>query len=83
MTGSDIVLTAHAEDMLAERNIERAWIESTIRNPQALESDPTQPDAFRAFRAIAERDGRTLRVVYVQDQNTIRVLTAFFDRGRR
>ena len=37
----------------------------------------------RAFRPIAERQGRVLRVVYTLDNNEIRVVTAFFDRARR
>jgi hypothetical protein len=82
MSVPDIVLTAHAEDMLIERSIHLSWVEETIRNPEALEHDPSRAGAFRAFRRIAERDGRYLRVVYVQDDGKVRVLTAFFDRGR-
>ena len=68
--------------MLIERQIELAWVETTIREPQAVEPDPTRPGVFRAFRRITERDGRFLRVVYVPSGDTIRVLTAFFDRTR-
>jgi hypothetical protein len=83
MTFPEIVLTGHAEDMLIERRIDRSWVEETIRNPEALEDDPAQAGAFRAFRRIPERDGRYLRVAYVQENEKVRVLTAFFDRGRR
>jgi hypothetical protein len=39
--------------------------------------------AFSAHFAPLLNDGRILRVVYVADDRTARVLTAFFDRGRR
>ena len=83
MAAPAIVLTAHAEDMLVERNIDRSWVEAAIHSPEALEDDPSQPGALRAFRRVAERDGRYLRVVYIQENDNVRVLTAFFDRGRR
>ena len=78
-----LTLTRHAEDMLIERGIERAWVEATISHPDTVESDPMRPGVVRAFRKIAERDSRSLRVVYIQNSDKIRVLTAFFDRGRR
>jgi Domain of unknown function (DUF4258) len=82
MANADIVLTAHAEDMLVEREIDRSWVEATILNPAALEADPSQTGAFRAFRRIPERGDRYLRVVYIREADRIRVITAFFDRGR-
>jgi hypothetical protein len=75
--------TRHAEQMLAERNIERQWIENTIRNPEAIEPDPTRPGVFSAFRSIPERGGRVLRVVYAAAGTTVRIITAYFDRTRR
>ena len=73
----------HARAMLTERVIEREWVERTILAPQATEPDPRHPDRVRAFRPVAERDGRVLRVVYVPAGQTYRVITLFFDRGRR
>jgi hypothetical protein len=77
------LFTQHAEEMLVERRIDRAWVEATVQNPDAVEPDPTRPDVFRAFSRIAERDGRFLRVVYAPDGDTIRILTVFFDRTRK
>lgn len=54
----------HALDMLAERSIDRAWIERTVLVPETTEPDPKHPERTRAFRAVPERDGRVLRVVY-------------------
>jgi hypothetical protein len=68
--------------MLVERKIEASWVELAIREPEAVEPDPLRPGVLLAFRRVPERGGRFLRVVYVQDSNLIRVLTAFFDRNR-
>jgi hypothetical protein len=64
-----IAYTKHALTMLAERGIERAWVERTILEPASIEPDP-KPPAMRAFRAVPERDSRVLRVVYVPDGET-------------
>ncbi len=68
--------------MLAERGIEREWINSTIDRPDEVLPDSTRENVFRAFRSIPERDGRVLRVVYSQSESEIRVITAFFDRAK-
>ncbi|UVF22782.1 DUF4258 domain-containing protein (plasmid) [Microvirga terrae] len=72
----------HAIKMLAEREIEREWVECTILAPETTEPDPKHPERVLAFRSIPERDGRVLRVVYVPGAGTHRVVTLFFDRGR-
>jgi len=77
-----ILFSPHALDMLAERSIERVWVERTVREPDVAGADPLRPDRIRAFRAIPERGGRVLRVVYVQAGEDIRIITAFFDRSR-
>ena len=68
---------------MAERQIDRAWVEATILQPDTTEPDPKHPERVRAFRAVRERDGRVLRVVYVPHQNHYRVVTLFLDRGRK
>lgn len=83
MPGPRLVLTRHAQDMIEEREIDLSWDEQTISAPAYKEQDPARPEVIRAFRRIAERDGRMLRVVYAADNDTIRVLTVFFDRKRR
>jgi hypothetical protein len=75
--------TQHAVAMLAEREIDRNWVEQTILHPDETEPDPRHPDRHRSFRAIPERDVRVLRVVYVQSGMSDRVITLFLDRGRR
>jgi len=80
MAETRLIFTQHAEDMLVERRIERAWVEATIREPEALDADPAQPGVLRAFRRVPQRSGRVLRVVYVQTNDIVRVVTVFFDR---
>jgi Domain of unknown function (DUF4258) len=69
--------------MMAERGIKKDWIETTIAEPDTTEPDPARPDVRRAFRTVPENGNRILRVVYATLGDTIRVVTAFFDRGRR
>ncbi len=51
--------------------------------PDSVEPDPKHPDRLRAYRAVPERDGRVLCVVYVPSSDGARVATMFLDRGRR
>jgi hypothetical protein len=83
MSKPRIVFTHHAQTMVTERGIKKEWIERTLSEPEAHEVDPRQSDVLRAFRSIPENGNRVLRVVYTSIGDTIRVVTAFFDRGRR
>lgn len=83
MSEPQIVFTRHAETMMAERGIKEEWITTTIAEPDTTEPDPVRPDVQRAFRMIPENENRILRVVYATLGDTIRVVTAFFDRNRR
>lgn len=76
----NIVLTAHATEMAAERAIKEAWIRETLHSPTRVENDPRIGGRKRAFRRIPEFGNRWLRVAYVEETDVIRVLTAFFDR---
>ena len=78
-----LIFTRHAQTMMAERGIEEDWITRTVAEPEATEVDPKQSDVRRAFRTIPENGNRILRVVYASIGDTVRVVTAFFDRGRR
>nr|WP_047577953.1 DUF4258 domain-containing protein [Methylobacterium sp. ZNC0032] len=76
------IYSDHANEMLAERGLQREWVERTILDPDALERDPKHPDRVRAYKALPERDGRVLRVVYVGMGEAFRVITLFLDRSR-
>ena len=64
----DFELTAHAATVIAEREIDIAWITRTLERPDRTETD---------------RDDRILRVVYNPSVNPLRVVTAYFDRRQR
>jgi hypothetical protein len=78
-----IILTRHAETKMLERGIQLDWIERTIRNPQWTEPEPRDPFAERRFAPVPEFGSRMLRVVCVETESAIRVITATFDRGAR
>ena len=78
-----VVLTHHAETKIAERGLQLIWVEQTAREPDWTEPEPDDPQAERRFRAVAAREGRVLRAVCVETKNTIRIITAMFDRGAR
>jgi len=43
MANLDHIFTRHAQDMLAERGIDRQWVRATIDNLETIESDPHRP----------------------------------------
>jgi len=77
----EIVLTNHAQHVAGERGISRAWIERAAWEPSWTEPDPT--GAERRFHVIEEHDGRILRIVCVETDTELRVITVFFDRNAR
>ncbi len=83
MADPRFVYTKHAQDMLGERDLKQEWVELTVDQPEAVETDPGRPGVVRAFRAIPERGGRILRVAYTLVGKTTHIVTVFFDRGRR
>ncbi|MFD0938379.1 DUF4258 domain-containing protein [Methylobacterium trifolii] len=83
MPERSFVYTTHAVETLAHRAIEPGWVEAAVLAPDAEEPDPVYPERTRAYRAVPERGGRILRVVYAQDGSTCRIITAFLDRGRK
>ncbi|HEX4768508.1 MAG TPA: DUF4258 domain-containing protein [Lichenihabitans sp.] len=78
----NIVFSRHAEDMLTEPELMRDWMKRAVSDPDWTEPD-SHPGRIRSFRAIPERDMKMLRVVHVRDEETCRIVTAFFDRKRR
>ena len=78
-----ITYSTHAEQVMIERDLERAWIEAAIQNPDWTEPDPLDPAVERRFLAIPAREGRILRVAVTENDDTILVVTAFLDRNAR
>ena len=77
------ILTRHAETKMHERGIRLEWIERTIRNPDWIEPEPRDSTAQRRFGPVPEFGGRMLRVVCVETESAVRVITVTFDRGAR
>jgi hypothetical protein len=79
----DYFLTQHARRVIVERNIEIEWMERTLSAPALRERDPDDPGLERLYLAIPECDGRVLRVVVDVSVVPVRVVSVFFDRGKR
>ena len=76
-------LTAHAERVIAEREIPLAWVARVLSRPTKTEPDRQDPTLRHALAEIPEHGGRVLRVVYNETTQLWIVITAYFDRGQR
>ena len=76
-------LTEHAQDVLAEREIQTAWLERTLDHPERVESDRSDPELEHRLLRIKEYGNRVLRVIVNKNRSRVRVVTAYFDRGVR
>ena len=78
-----IVLTDHARQRLRLRGIQQDWAAAAAITPEWIEPEPRHAGAERRFRAIPEFGGRVLRVVTIETDATIRIITVTWDRGAR
>jgi hypothetical protein len=76
-------LTAHAANVLIERQIPLEWVARVLAQPMRFEADRHDPTLRHALAAIPENDGRVLRVVYNDTIRPWQVVTAYFDRKER
>jgi hypothetical protein len=76
-------LTDHAAAVIAEREIDIAWVARVLARPERTEKDRSDPALTHALARIAERDDRVLRVVYNASVNPPRIVTSYFDRRQR
>lgn len=75
--------TAHALLVMAERGIEKRWVEQVLENPRHTLKDRVDPDLLHAVAPVPEFGGRVLRVVYNHTVEPRRIVTAFFDRAMK
>lgn len=76
-----MIETHHFKDMLAERGIEREWVDRTVLDPERTED---HDDGTRhSIRRIPEFENRWLRVIVNVEVKPERFVTAFFDRRLR
>src|SRR5712692_8473803 len=59
------------------------WVVRVLAKPDRIEADRFDAALTHALGRIAERDGRTLRVVYNGSVNPPRIVTVYFDRRPR
>lgn len=78
-----LVFTAHARQVMVERELDDDWVRRTTYEPEWRERDPVDPAIERRFRGVPERDGRILRVACVESETDIRIVSTFLDRGAR
>ena len=76
-------LTAHAATVIADREIDVAWLERALTRPERVETDRFNPSLEHALVRIPERGDRVLRVVYNPSHKPPRVVTMHFDRRQR
>jgi len=83
MAGPRYELSAHAVSVITERQIEIAWVDRVLENPDWMEPAKFDSELTSALGRIAERDDRVLRVVYNGNVDPPRIVTVYFDRGLR
>ncbi len=74
----EIKLSAHAKQMLVERNISEEWVWRTINAPKRKRKG--DDDNMHYTKPIKEREGRVLHVIVNQNAEPQRIITVFFDR---
>ena len=78
-----LILTRHAQIRAESRAIRSEWIEDAARHPDWVELEPRDSRVERRFRVIEGFGSRILRVVCVETQTAIRVISVMFDRDAR
>lgn len=74
------ILTQHAQEMLAKRGIEVAWLERAVVAPAMVLPDPVDPTLEQRFVKIPEHGDRVLKVVVNKIASPERVVSVYFDR---
>jgi hypothetical protein len=75
----EFTLTEHARKRCARRGIEIQWIAHALQNPFEEFPDSIDPDATHIRYKVPERGFRTLRVVFNDNVQPARIITAFFE----
>jgi hypothetical protein len=78
---SDYIFTAHAKDMLKERDIREEWVLQTIRDPDRTRKGNDNNTHY--FKLLPEREGNILHVVVNENVEQKRIVTLFLDRRER
>lgn len=73
-------LSAHAQKVIKERNINMDWIEQAFNKPDKIESDKKNDILEHRLKVIEEYYDRVLRLVCNTNEKPVLIVTAFFDR---
>ena len=76
-------LSEHAQEAIVKRRIAPEWVERALVSPEKKEQDKVDPDLEHRLLPVPEFGGRVLRVVVNVSGAEPRVVTAYFDRGRK
>ena len=76
-------LTQHASEVLAEREIDLAWLERALDNPDLIGQDAEDEELEHRLKKITEYGNRVLKVVINRTTNPNRVITVYFDRTKK
>jgi len=77
------VLTEHAREAIVKRGIALEWVEEALVSPEVKERDRVDPDLEHRLLRVAGFGGRVLRVIVNVKGAEQRMVTAYFDRGRK
>jgi hypothetical protein len=76
-------LTEHARDALAKRQIAIEWMERVLNAPDWTEPDAVDPELEHRLARVADFGDRVLRVIVNVKAQPPRIVTTYFDRGRK
>ena len=80
MKTKSLEFTAHAMTALGGRSLELEWVERAVFAADWNEPDLSWANVERRFKMIPENGSRILRVVCLETDTNIRIISAFFDR---
>lgn len=71
-----IELTHHAQRKIRQRDLRKAWVQETLRNPEFTVS------SYRDRKIAYKRIGKLyLAVVFVEEEKNLVVITAHWEEG--
>lgn len=79
----EYVLTQHAQDRLANRQIALEWIERTLARPVMMEADRTDSQLRHYLAPIPEYGNRVLQVIINPATTPVKIVTFYFDHNLR
>lgn len=76
-------LTEHAEYVMHDRGIRLEWVQYAYERPLLVEEDPEDASLSHFYARIGDFGNRVLHVVFNVYSDPPKVVTAYFDRGKK